>query len=323
MKFFELHFNPKKIDTADSVFNCFCYEPKNIYERKMGYLFAVGELKNVLFKTEKLLDNLAQELKVKYYSGSLKSSPETALKESLKKVNEFLENLAKQGEVSWLGNLNFAVISLGPVKKETFEINFTKVGSVKILLIRPGKIIDIGKNLEYSEIEPYPLKIFGNIVTGKLFRNDIIAVLTKDVFDFFEEKKLLSEIAKISLSSADFGLTLREIFKKRDKEISKISGLCLIGLLTLEEKLENKRNTESIVFQREREKFSLVLTIKKIFAKAKLGFNKNLKFLKPAPKIFPYVQLKQKNEFLLELIKKKLILIALLVLLLLLGALLF
>ncbi len=323
MRFFELHFNPQKIDTPDFVFDSFCYTPENVYERKLGYLFAAGELKNVLWQNVKLLDSLALELKKRYYSGPLKSSPETSLKESLRKANEFLENLAKQGEVSWLGNLNFVVLNLTQGKRDVFDINFAKVGGMKVLLLRPGKIMDIGKDLEYSEIEPYPLKVFGNIVSGKLAKDDVVAVLTKEVFDFFAEKNLLAEIARIT-PELDFGKKLREILKKRESELSKISGLLLLCLLTKEEWLENKKGATSLLFQKTAEKFSLTSTIKKALLPAISRFKKNLRFRVSLPSL-PFAEIRQKVRALGERlgIKKNVILVLLLLFLLLLGFLLF
>jgi len=87
--------------------------------------------------------------------------------------------------------LNFGVLSL-----KSLDLSFTKTGSLKILLIRDKQITDIGKSLELQEINPYPLKIFFNTVSGKLVENDIIVVLTQEIFNFFYEQKILSKIAK-------------------------------------------------------------------------------------------------------------------------------
>ncbi len=201
MQVFEFHFNPApkrppatflaRGETPDLIFDSFCYEPENIYERRLGSLYMVGLLKKILPKNLRFLEKLSKIIKEKYYKYTL-FSPEKSLKESLKETNEFLEQVAKKGDVSWLGNLSFAVLSL-----KDFNLNFTKVGDIKILLLRGGKIIDIDKKLRFQDIEPYPLKIFGNIVSGKFAEEDLILVFTKEVFDFFQEENLLNEIAKL------------------------------------------------------------------------------------------------------------------------------
>ncbi len=308
-KFFELHFNPQRGDSSDLIFNSFCYAPENIYEKRLGSLFIVGELQNALPQNLKFLDNLAAEIKKRYYSAPVKFSPESALKDCLKKTNEFLESVAKQGEVSWLGNLNVVVFSLAPEKKNNFEVNFTKVGSVKILLIRPGQIIDIGKNLEYSEIEPYPLKIFGNIVSGKLAENDVIIVLTGSIFEHFSELEILEEMPKMVYQ--DFETLLKATLKNKEKELRKISGVCLLCLLSKESWAEQKKQETTFTFQKEAEKFSL-----------KEVFLPRVNLLTSAYKKIPSLKRLRPN-FTYLTGKKNLILVLLFLFLLLLGFLIF
>ena len=223
MQVFEFHFNPKL--KPDLIFDSFCYEPENIYERRVGSLYMAGLLKNTLPQNFRLLNNLAKVIKESYYRPALHSS-EKQLKESLKTANEFLEKVAKTGDVSWLGNLSFAALSL-----RNFELNFTKVGDLKIFLLRGGGVIDIDRKLRFQDITPWPLKIFGNIVSGKLAENDIILVLTKEVLEIFQNQNLLTEIAKaIPLDERK----LKEIFKTKGDELSKVSGVCLLIFLSKE-----------------------------------------------------------------------------------------
>jgi len=276
MQVFEFHFNPKLRE--DLIFDSFCYEPENIYEKRVGSLYMVGLLKNALPQNFRFLDNLSRVIKGEYYSPKL-HSPEKSLKESLRTANEFLEKIAKGGDVSWLGNLSFAALSLTPHQKNGGgELNFTKVGDSKVFLLRDGQVIDIDRKLRFQEIEPYPLRIFGNIVLGKLAENDMILVLTKEVFDFFQSQKLLDEIAKIVpvdelRSSPPFANArvfdekkLKEILNNKKEGVSKISGVCLLIVLT-KEVLAKKR--EAILPQPE--KFSL----KQVFSPA-LNYVKKL-----------------------------------------------
>lgn len=264
MKFFELHFNPRKVGTflkgsqaPDAVFDTFCYEPQNVYERKAGYLFVAAELKNTLPSTEKLLDKLASFLKDRYYA-SPTASPEVAMKTALRKANEFLQELAKQGEVSWLGNLSAGICGISE-KRGRFLANFAKVGQVKLLLIRPGRIVDIGKKLEFSEIEPYPLKVFSNVVSGQLADRDIVAILTQPIFERFGQTGVLKEMAKIEQpwNEKEFGALL----KSRSKDFKNLSGVCLFCVLTKDEWAKSREPRISLTFQKKPEKFSLRKTI--------------------------------------------------------------
>lgn len=244
MQIFEFHFNPKSKE--DRLFDTFIYEPESSYEKRLGGLYIVGDLQHSLSNTN-LLDNLSQVIKKKYYNFSLKL-PDKSLAETLKKANEFLNEEIKKNNVNWLGNLNFAVLSL-----KDLDLNFTQTGDLKILLIRQGQIIDVSKNLNTQDIDPYPLKIFFNIVSGKLIKDDAILVLTKDVFDFFIAENLLDKISKT-----------KELNKKNLKEIlppslftqghgKKVSGICFIAVI--KQGIESKNN-KSVIFQEE-SKFSL------------------------------------------------------------------
>ncbi len=319
MRIFELHFNPSPKE--DLIFDSFCYEPGNVYEKRLGSLFLVGELKNTLPQNARFFDNLANFLKKQYYSAPARFSPETALKEGLKRTNEFLEKIAKGGDVSWLGNLNLVVFNLTLCRNKWWEINFTKTGDIKILLLRDGEIIDMGKNLEFQDIEPYPLKIFGNIVSGKLIEGDMVLVITKDVFSVFAESRNASAVSRQKLkkgksfsrspsvieqiagianfekfekgdedksSSSPFAdaRVIKEILKTKEKELLKTSGICLLCFLTKETWAADKK-PKIFTFQREAEKFSILQVFQPLvdtFNGLKLRFLKSLEKLKQAPR---------------------------------------
>ena len=227
MKVFEFHFNPKR--STDLSFDSFCFEPENVYEKRMGALYLAGALKNVLPQNINFLDNLAKVIQKEYYRSTI-VRPEKALKEGLKEANEFLEQIAKKGDVSWLGNLSFAALSL-----KHHQLNFTKVGDMKIFLLRGGKVIDIDQKLKFEEILPWPLKVFGNIVSGKMAQDDVILVSTKEITDFLGKEKLLQEIAGLQKVNRK---ELNEIFDKKKESALKVSGLCLILALTQEAAIE-------------------------------------------------------------------------------------
>jgi hypothetical protein len=236
MQVFEFHFNPpqkNKISAgqADYIFDTFCFEPKNIYERRIGGLYMAGLLRNILPQNARFLEILAEKIKDKYYK-TASATPEKSLKEALRIANEYLEKVAREGDVSWLGNLSFSVVSL-----KNQELNFTKIGDFKTLLIRRGQMIDIDQGLKFNEIEPYPLKIFGNIVSGKLAEDDILLLLNNDVYQSFVRENLLNDL--VQQSSTDEGLKeikkFGNILNNKKEELARTSGACLLMILNKEE----------------------------------------------------------------------------------------
>lgn len=221
MKIFQFFFNPKLKE--DLIVDVFCFEPLNIYEKRLGFLYAIGLLKNTLPKNQFFLEKLSKFIKEKYYKKtSLK--PEKALRETLKEANDFLTNTAKEGDLSWLGNLSFAILNI-----KGFHLNFTKVGEIKIYLLRGKKIIDIDKKLRLQDIEPYPLKVFGNIVTGKLIEDDLILVLTKEVFDFIQKENLIQKLKSLTpFNEKEF----KKIVEEKKESLAKIKGVAFAMSLT-------------------------------------------------------------------------------------------
>ncbi len=246
MKVFEFHFNPKL--EKETIFDTFYYEPENVYEKRLGYLFLAGELTKVLPQNVRFLKNLARVIKTNFYN--LKANlPQTALKKSLKEANQFLERIVREGDVSWISNLNFVILNLSPEKTKKKEIgryklNFTKVGDIRIFLARTGKILDIGGEAGTEEIEPYPLKIFFNIISGRVAKGDRILIMTKEVARIFLAQKITEKIVELpSLNNKNLSRILKEVEKT-------ISGICLLVDLDEDEK---KRLTKKIV---SKQKFS-------------------------------------------------------------------
>lgn len=256
MKVYEFHFNPpserKESLEVDLIFQSFYSQPKNIYEKKMGSLYLIGLLKNVLPKNLHFLESLAQLIKEEYYKKTI-FSPEKSLRLALEKANESLEEIVKKGDVSWLGNLNFAVLSL-----KDFKLNFTKVGAIKIVLIRGGRIIDIEQKLKLQDIEPYPLKIFGKIVSGKLVLNDLVFIATKEVFEFLQKEGLLEEIAK---SPQILDGKLEKILDEKKEELKEVKGI-LSAIFLVKETSVNKSEIVSSLGPKE---FSLKEVLSPLF----------------------------------------------------------
>ena len=229
MRIWQFYFNPKAKE--DLIFDSFCFEPENIYEKRLGSLYMVGALKNALPKNYNFLEKISKFVKENFYKKTL-TKPEKALRETLKETNEFLGKIAKEGDVSWLGNLSFAILNL-----KNFELNFTKVGEIKIYLIRGGKIIDIDKRLRLQDIEPYPLKIFGKIVTGKLIENDLILILTKEVFDFFQSENLIQKLKDLAFFDEK---EFKKVLDEKKEKLAKVGGIAFLISLSKEVAKEKK-----------------------------------------------------------------------------------
>jgi hypothetical protein len=236
MQVFEFYFNPKARE--NSIFESFVYEPENISEKRLGSLCIAGELANAFPGDKEFLNDLAKVIKEEYYSNFQRSS-EAALKESLRKANEHLARLAKAEKVNWVGNLNFAALaikesSLTPFvfnSSVPFILNYAQVGEMKILLLKRNEILDISRDLEARETEIYPLKVFENVVAGRLESEDRVIVATKDVFSALlpkpgrKKKQAEKEYSINDFLEAKNQKEINQILKAKKNELSEVSGI--------------------------------------------------------------------------------------------------
>jgi len=262
MRIFELHFNPRpKNESAEEIFDSFCYEPENTHEKRMGSLYAVGELRNLLPQNIHLLNNLSRVMKDKFYATSFQA-PEKAFESCLKAANEFLAQEVSKENVSWLGNLNFAVLRLTlhhfagkrilpkALRKKQWTIDFSKAGGIKIFLLSAKQIIDLGKDFDFEEIEPYPLKIFTKSLSGRISFGDKIMILTQGVYDFFSKKDLFNKFLEATILDEK---KIREILKTDEEGTPEISGV----LLLIDSMSEPLKRPKIVTFKKELEKFSM------------------------------------------------------------------
>lgn len=210
MRVFELHFNPR--GNRNSIFDTFVYKPASQEENNLGPLCMAGELTKALPQNNDFLNNLGNAIKDAFYS-------KKNFSESLREANNFLDKEAKSGNVNWLGNLNFAILNISDS-----ILHFTKVGDIKILLLRGEEILDVSQNLELQDQEPYPMKVFSNTASGKLLNQDKIIILTQDVFYAISQgDELLNQLALVNREKE-----LKNFFKTNKNVLSNASGICLL-----------------------------------------------------------------------------------------------
>lgn len=217
MEVFEFQINPRL--KKNLIFETFWYSPKNIFEKKLGYFFCVGELKNSPPKKATFLSQFFIFLKENFYKNFSKN-PKFAFKETLKKGNLYLEELLKKGEDFWCFNFSFVVLNI-------FETNFlfSKTGNFKILLFQSGVLFDLEKKIKEKKLG---LKVFNKIINGKLKEGESILVLNQEIFDILKKDlKKLSEIGEKNL---------RNFLKEREEILKKTSGIIFGVHLKIKEK---------------------------------------------------------------------------------------
>lgn len=195
----------------------FVYEPENIDEQMLGNLYIIGEVVNLSESSSYLVNLLASIIKKEFYLNTKRTVIE-ALEASLHKANAILSDLAEQGNVDWVGNLNMicAVYSKN-------ELHLSQAGEVKTLLMRNGQITDIGKNITKEE-RTHPFKTFANIASGELEVDDLALFATPKFFNIFSLEKLKKMSTALQID--EFAEKLQETIEQEDK-VSTIGALIM------------------------------------------------------------------------------------------------
>src|SRR3989344_7181287 len=225
MKIFEFYFNPQA--RHDRHFKAFSFEWERKQENSLGTISVIGELQHALPQNSRFLDKIASLIKDSYISSG-------DFKLALKKTNEFLGQEMKRGNVDWLGNLHLGVLVFRRRKDNDSQMfAAAKTGNIQLFLTRKGALGDFRSHLENTQSREGPAKIFSNIVSGKLFPDDKVLICTNELFEAFSNKNIFQDLAYFKEENQFQGL-----FKGKEKELSKISGL--LSAILIEEVLMKK-----------------------------------------------------------------------------------
>lgn len=162
-----------------------------------GKLFGLIEINSTNSDNESLIDFLIDEIKTNYYdvsAGSRKSLSER-FEAALKKTNiAFTTYLEREHINVDLEKINILIgISHGR------DLHFTILGSIwSVLFYHISKdsyrIINIVDSTQSRIVTPDPLKLFSQIVSGRIRQHDMLLVTTENVFDYFSLDRVKSII---------------------------------------------------------------------------------------------------------------------------------
>ncbi|HEX8973918.1 MAG TPA: hypothetical protein VF817_00320 [Patescibacteria group bacterium] len=154
----------------------FEYLPENIYQQPLGNLVGFFEIKDYSDDSAYVVNFLTSVLKKEYYINPRRSVTES-FDAALHKVNLALSELAKHGNVEWLGKLNAAICVF-----EKNSVHFSVSGNAMIFIHRNQNLSNISDGLACDSIEPHPLKTFVNVSSGRLEKKDRILITQEDIF---------------------------------------------------------------------------------------------------------------------------------------------
>ncbi|EKE21355.1 MAG: hypothetical protein ACD_7C00270G0004 [uncultured bacterium] len=166
------------------------FSSRNIDQKKLGTILGIFEIKDTSEDSAYIVNFLSSVAKKTYFASHQKN-PEESFETTLAKVNLSLSEVAKHGNINWIGKIDAVLCSV-------FEnqINFSVSGDAKVLLLRNGKLSEISAGLSPIDEAANPLKTFTDIASGKLDDGDKLILTTDDISHIFT----LDDLEKYALS---------------------------------------------------------------------------------------------------------------------------
>ncbi len=169
----------------------FNYAPENIYQQPLGSLVGFFEIKEYSQDSAYIVNFLTSVLKKEYYINPKRPVTES-LDSALHKVNLALSELAKQGNVEWLGKLHASICVL-----EKNNAHFSVAGNAKIFLHRNQTLSEISEDLASDAIELHPLKTFVNVSSGRMEAGDRLLITSDDIFHILSINELKKNLQRL------------------------------------------------------------------------------------------------------------------------------
>ncbi|MDD3498040.1 MAG: hypothetical protein PHH24_00870 [Candidatus Moranbacteria bacterium] len=196
---------------------------QNIDQKKLGTILGIFEIKDTSEDSAYIVNFLASVCKKTYFASHHRTALES-FEATLYRLNLSLSEVAKHGNVNWIGKIDAAICSI-----DDKEINFTVSGDAKILLLREGRLSEISNGLSPKDEAINPIKTFTDIASGKLKDGDKLILTTEDIFHLFsfgdlekhalsfEKKDFLRFLKTALINELDIAGTI--IVDIREKEI--------------------------------------------------------------------------------------------------------
>jgi hypothetical protein len=184
-------------------------------EKNFGTLYFLIEITTPWFPATEIAKKIQKTVIDNFYGGKHYENPEIRFEDAIKKTNLMLADFAKNGETSWVGNLNAVIFAISED-----NIYATSSGNAKAYLLRKNSL----QNIFDEDTNPHsPISTFTNIISGNLESEDKLFLSNAELL-----RNLNQEQLKAILMSFDPVTGVHEIAKILKK--SKINNVNSIFL---------------------------------------------------------------------------------------------
>ncbi len=186
-------------ENEQSIVKLYVSEPTPLEEKNLGRVFILAEIEATEEVYQEVIDLVNDEFN-HYYYRSDDLNLESAFEQALQKVNQKLQEAISQIGQEWLNKLN---IMIAVWRGE--QMHFTHLGTVQAFLIQQNQIINLVDSARAKTKQINPLKIFTNILSGKLNRKSTVVFCTESLLDYLSPEKIKKTVSdNIPVKAADY-----------------------------------------------------------------------------------------------------------------------
>lgn len=177
---------------AEPYILAFHYKSDNVAGKALGTLFGFFEVEVHDEDAAYIVNFLASVAKKEYFTNPRRPA-EDGFETALHKINVALAEIAKEGNVSWLGHLHGI---LGAVSEGT--VYFSATGDGVLSLAREESFRPISDGLAENLSEPHPLKTFTEVSSGQLQDHDVLLAVSPSIWTLFTPDELKKNLARFT-----------------------------------------------------------------------------------------------------------------------------
>ncbi|MBI4122476.1 MAG: hypothetical protein HY462_00595 [Parcubacteria group bacterium] len=133
---------------------------------------------------EQIIALLERELEKQYFHAPTESV-EFSFENALAKSNVAVKDILLSKPKNWLTKIHVLALALAEE-----EVHFSSVGSVHAFLTHQERIVDILAGAGNAAAIPNPVKLFSNIVSGRLLPEDAITLASDAVLDYLSIERI-------------------------------------------------------------------------------------------------------------------------------------
>lgn len=199
MEYLEVKINQLIVETTgqgDTFVRSFTTKPEPDLLRQAGKIFGLVEIKSTDPLVPKLIDLIIEEIKNNYYQQDWPTKKDLSyinknFEAALKKTNLAIASFLETQQLA----LDLEKVNIIIAVADDKELHFAIVGDlVAVLFYNVSRynyrIINILETSQSPATPPDPLKLFSQIISGKIGPRDILFISTLNILDYFSIDKI-------------------------------------------------------------------------------------------------------------------------------------